>query len=174
MRQGYIVAWSGWAGDVTPGPTTMSITLPIAVNPGGSPITGPAVAEGIPSDSTQTTISLPYTSNDLSTANGVLTVREHQLDPKVPVTGWSYVTSRRISFPGPAKIQWIYEFVYVAKNPTVMGLGRAATRDFLSFLKHAATDAFGNPNPVAMLDGIQAIYSWGRSQGGRVERDFLY
>ncbi len=174
MRQGYIVAWSGWAGDVAPAPNIMSITLPTATNPDGSAITGLVVAERIPSTSSQTTINLPYASNDLSPANGVLTVREHQLDPKVPVAGWSYVTSRQIQFPGPAKVQWIYEFVYEAKDPIVMGLGHAATRDFLSFLKHAATDDFGNPNPVAMPDGIRAIYSWGRSQGGRVERDFLY
>jgi hypothetical protein len=132
------------------------------------------VAESIPSSSTATTINLPYASANASPANGVLTVRQHQLDPKVAVAGWSYVNANRISFPGPAKVQWIYEFVYEAKDPILMGLGHAATRDFLSFLKYGTVDDFGNPNPVAMPGGIRAIYSWGRSQGGRVERDFLY
>jgi Alpha/beta hydrolase domain len=68
----------------------------------------------------------------------------------------------------------IYEFVYEANDPTVMGLGHAATRDFLSFLKYEVEDDFGNPNPVAEFGGVSTIYSWGRSQGGRVERDFLY
>jgi hypothetical protein len=54
-----------------------------------------------------------------------------------------------------------------------MGIGHAATRDFLSFLKHRRADDFGNPNPVAMPGGIRAIYSWGRSNGGRNERDLL-
>jgi hypothetical protein len=178
MRQGYTVAYSGWAGDVTPGPNVMSVNVPTATNPNGSSITGFVVAEATPGTSTATTINLPYTANSTSPSNGVLTVREHQTDPKVPVIGWSYVNDRRITFPGPAQVEWIYEFVYEAKDPTVMGIGHAATRDFLSFLRHAANDDFGNPNPLAQQPGqnprVEAIYSWGRSQGGRVERDFLY
>jgi hypothetical protein len=54
-----------------------------------------------------------------------------------------------------------------------MTTGHAMTRDFLSFLKHGVADDHGNANPVAMPGGIRAIYSWGRSNGGRVERDFL-
>jgi hypothetical protein len=49
----------------------------------------------------------------------------------------------------------------------------AITRDFLSFLKHGIADDFGNPNPVARGGGIRAIYSWGRSNGGRNQRDLL-
>ena len=101
-------------------------------------------------------------------------MREHGTDAKVPVTGWSYVNSRRITFPGPAKPQWIYEFVYTARDPVVMGIGGAITRDFLSFLKHGEHDDFSNANPVAMPGGLRAIYSWGRSNGGRNQRDMLY
>ena len=173
MRQGYIVALSGYAGDVTPGLDVMSVNIPVAVNSDGSSITGPVVAELVAGSSSATTINLPYEASSTSSANGVLTVREHGTDPKVEVSGWSYVTSRRISFPGPAKSQWIYEFVYEAKDPMVMGIGHAITRDFLSFLKHGIADDFGNPNPVAMGGGIRAIYSWGRSNGGRNQRDLL-
>jgi hypothetical protein len=82
-------------------------------------------------------------------------------------------------------VQWIYEFVYEAKDPKVMGIGHAATRDFVSFLKYADKDDSGNPNPLAIGDlrarlgderaprNIEAVYSWGRSQGGRVQRDFV-
>jgi hypothetical protein len=41
------------------------------------------------------------------------------------------------------------------KDLTVMGIGHAATRDFLSFLRHAAEDDFGNPvqfGPEALLE----------------------
>jgi hypothetical protein len=173
MRQGYIVALNGYSADVTPSATAMSITLPVAVNPDGSSITGSVVAESIPSAATGTTLNLPYAANSTDPTNGVLTVREHALDSKVVVTGWSYVNNKRVSFPGPAKVQWIYEFVYTAKDPIVMGMGHAATRDFLSFLKHATVDDFGNPNPVAMPGGLRAIYQWGRSNGGRHARDFV-
>src|SRR5262245_57137499 len=161
MRQGYIVALSGYAGDVTPGANVLSVNIPVAVNPDGSSITGPVVAELVAGSSSATTINLPYEANSTDPTNGVLTVKEHGTDPKVEVSGWSYVNSRRISFPGPAKPQWIYEFVYEAKDPLVMGIGHAITRDFISFLKHEVTDDFGNPNPVAMQGGIRAVYSWG-------------
>jgi hypothetical protein len=173
MRQGYIVALNGYSGDVAPGPDVMSITLPIAKNPDGSSITGDVVAEGIPTSTTGTTVNLPYAAATMSPTNGVLTVREHALDPRIPVAGWNYVNSRRISFPGPAKIEWIYEFVYTAKDPMVMGIGHAATRDFLSFLKHGVADDDGKPNPVAMAGGLRAIYHWGRSNGGRHVRDLI-
>jgi hypothetical protein len=180
MRQGYIVALSGHMGDVTPEPNLMSIELPVAVNPDGSPITGPVQAELI-ANSSSTGISLPYTAEPISATNGILTVRERQTDEtevftgdKEVVTGWSYSSNgQRISIPTPAKPGWIYEFVYTARDPTVMAIGHAATRDFLSFLKHGIADDFGNPNPVAMSGGIRAIYSWGRSNGGRNERDLL-
>jgi hypothetical protein len=60
MRQGYIVALSGYAGDVTPGPNVMSVNIPVAVNPDGSSITGPVVAELVAGSATATTINLPY------------------------------------------------------------------------------------------------------------------
>ena len=42
----------------------------------------------------------------------------------------------------------IYEFSYIAKNPTVNGLGLAAIRDFNSFLRFASHDDVGTPNPL--------------------------
>ena len=174
MRQGYSVALNGWAGDVNPGTNVMSVELPVAVNPDGTEITGKYYAELVAGSAASTGINLLYETADMSPANGRLTVRERQTDAKEEVTGWSYVNSRRITFPGPAKPGWIYEFVYTAKNPKIMGIGHAVTRDFLSFLKHAVMDDVGNENPLAMGPaGLRAIYSWGRSNGGRVERDFL-
>ena len=162
MRQGYIVAlqWINM-GDVTPEPNVMSIDLPIAVNPDGSPITGPVQAELIASAS-QSHGNRPAVHSGtylVSTTNGVLTVRERQTDEteiftgdKEVLTGWSYSSNgRRISIPTPAKPGWIYEFVSTARDPIVMGIGHAATRDFLSFLTAPrSADDFGNPNPVAM------------------------
>ena len=68
MRQGYIVALSGYAGDVTPGPNVMSVNIPVAVNPDGSSITGPVVAELVAGSATATTINLPYEANSTSPA----------------------------------------------------------------------------------------------------------
>ena len=43
----------------------------------------------------------------------------------------------------------IYEFIYPAKNPLVLGLGFAVTRDLISFLRYESKDAAGKPNPLA-------------------------
>ena len=185
MRAGYSVAWSGWAGDVAARPQMMNITLPIAVKPEGIPITGQVVAELIPRMSDDTRFRLPYPASTTMPANGKLTLRQRQTDAKFIVADWNWVDEREIAIPSPAHVEWIYEFVYEAKDPKVMGIGHAATRDFLSFLKYAEEEDFGNPNPLAMTGlrtrpgearaprNLEAVYSWGRSQGGRVQRDFV-
>jgi hypothetical protein len=185
MRSGYSVAWNGWAGDVAARPHMMSITLPIALNPDGTPITGKIVAELIPATADGTKFRLPYPASAAIPTNGMLTLRQRQTDAKLVVADWSWVNEREIEVPAPARIEWIYEFVYEAKDAKVMGIGHAATRDFVSFLKYAEKDDFGNPNPLAMSGlrappgeesaprNLEAVYSWGRSQGGRVQRDFL-
>ena len=44
----------------------------------------------------------------------------------------------------------IYELIYPAKNPMVMGLGYVVTRDLASFFRYQAHDEAGNPNPLAL------------------------
>jgi hypothetical protein len=71
----------------------------------------------------------------------------------------------------------IYEFIYRAQNPLVLGLGFAVVRDLVSFLRYQSQDAAGRPNPLASAKKHTAIshaYAWGRSQSGRFLRDFVY
>ena len=58
----------------------------------------------------------------------------------------------------------IYELVYTAKNPAVVGVGLAAVRDFLSYLKY-------DPQATAP---VKRVYAVGISQSGRFLRHFLY
>jgi hypothetical protein len=75
----------------------------------------------------------------------------------------------------------IYELIYTAKNPTVLGLGFAATRDLIAFFRHAAHDDFGTANPLAMPNGRRhgdesghhAIIM-GISQSGRYIRTLIH
>ena len=170
MRQGYTVVWSGWAADVNPDENALSIRLPVARQPDGSAITGQVVVELIPAREDQITIELPYPAATLDPANGVLTAREHSGDAREPVDGWSYDGPGRVRLAGPARVGYIYEFVYEARDPVVAGLGHAATRDFVSLLKYGGSDAAARLLP----GGARQVYSWGRSQGGRAQRDFLY
>ena len=67
--------------------------------------------------------------------------------------------------------------IYQAKNPLVLGLGFAAVRDLISFLRYEIKDAHGVQNPLALNDdrtGIKRAYAWGRSQSGRFLRDIVY
>lgn len=57
--------------------------------------------------------------------------------------------------------------VYRARDPRVVGVGLAGTRDLISFLKYTNAD----DNPVR---GIRFAYGWGSSQSGRFLRHFLY
>ena len=171
MRQGYTVAWSAWQGDMAPGDGKMTIQVPVATRPDGSPIVGQVVAELIPEQETATTITLPYAATRQDPTNGRLTVRERSGDPREPLDGWVWDGPRRITVPGPVRPWHIYEFVYEARDPLVLGLGHAATRDFVSLLKYGAAEDVG---PALLPERSRYVYAWGRSLGGRIQRDFLY
>ena len=54
-----------------------------------------------------------------------------------------------------------------------MGLGHPAVRDLISFLRYEEYDSQGKLNPLLDLK-IENVYGWGRSQSGRLIRDFVY
>ena len=67
---------------------------------------------------------------------------------------------------------WIYELVYTARDPRPYGIGHAAVRDLVSFLRYDDSDRRGVANPLA--GSIDKAYAWGRSQTGRCIRDFVH
>ena len=130
-----------------------------------------------------------------------LTRRVHQRDPRelIPNSQWALADCTSTPFPGapdPTKVclqggfdtNHIYELVYTAKNPTVAGLGFAATRDFISFLRNGNGNGSGSdpnghktgatllppspPNPLG--DAIQNALIFGSSQSGRWIRTFIH
>jgi hypothetical protein len=68
----------------------------------------------------------------------------------------------------------LYELIYTAKNPTVLGLGWAAQRDLVSFFKHAARDDAGKANPLFVEGKTPLAVVQGLSQSGRAIRTFLH
>ena len=80
-----------------------------------------------------------------------------------------------VYLPEGFKPGWIYELVYTAKDPLVMGLGFTGLRDLISFLLNADSDSAGQPNPVQDNGaGIEKAYGWGCSQSARFLREFTY
>lgn len=179
LEMGFALVRVGWQGDLAATETNIVPFLPVATEADGSSIVGPALEEFIFNDAdTASTARLTYPAASLDPAKATLTVRRTQSAPRlVPETlTWRFVDAREIRIERPAGFDAgaIYEFVYEAKDPIVMGLGFAAMRDVISFLRYELTDAAGAPNPLA-FDGLPtAALSFGNSQSGRVLRDFLY
>jgi hypothetical protein len=194
MRLGYTIVDAGWEGDLVPGGGRLVPKFPVATQPDGSPIVAKVRVEY--SDRTipnKGTFTLPlegaanfkaYPTADTNTARATLTVRDGVNGPKtvVPADKWAFGTcatgkaslvsndSNICLFDG-FRADRLYELLYQAKNPIVMGLAYAVTRDVGSFLRYETNDTAGNPNP---LTGITRIYSFGGSQSGEYQREFLY
>ena len=61
-----------------------------------------------------------------------------------------------IHLPGTFETGWIYELIYTANDPLIMGLGHVAVRDLISFLKYTK----GTSNPLAELKNRKSIRVW--------------
>src|ERR1051325_779824 len=66
----------------------------------------------------------------------------------------------------------LYQLVYEAKDPYVLGAGTAAFRDVQSFFRYTAADDFGTANPLA--GKITSAIVRGVSQSGNFVRHFLF
>jgi hypothetical protein len=174
MKQGYSLAWNGWDIAAAPGGDRLTITVPVAKNPDGTSITGPSYEYIVFDNATTSSSALTYAAATLDKSQATLTVRDHlmQTPTPVPASGWDYnAAGTAISLAsGPFKQSAIYEFTYIAKDPLVAGIGLAATRDFVSFLKHARADDFGNPNPL--WRHAKQVYTFTVSQPARYLNDF--
>jgi hypothetical protein len=186
MNEGYTVVWSGWQGDMPPGENRMRLQAPVLEN-----VTGTVRDEFIfYHDHNPFVATLSYPAASLDTDTATLTVRARQTDPRVtpddlefeffhaeragikPFTDEQIVIHRPAGFDANA----IYEFIYEARDPIVMGLAFSTVRDLISFLRNDVKDDAGNTNPL-LLDGKPAVrntYGMGISQSGRFLRDFLY
>ena len=201
MRRGYSIVWLGWQGDLHPGDGRMLLGAPIATE-NGRTITGRTRTEFIAVEPGTTVFPLSslvstrsYPAASLDTARAQLTRRRYTNSVREAIApdAWSFARVERgggvdnqgmeaavvpcdshIHLPGGFAPGWIYELVYEAKDPRVLGLGHVAVRDFVSFLKHGAETASGAANPLGEGGtAIERAYAWGRSQTGRCIRDFL-
>lgn len=175
MKEGYTIIWCGWDISAAAGNGNLTISVPVAHNPDGSSITGPSY-EYISFDNEKTTsYTLAYPAASLNKDQAVLRMRAllNDLPQTIASKDWEYTdehTIRLLPAGTPFRQSAIYEFVYTAKDPLVAGLGLAATRDFVSFLRYAATNAGSLVNPLAGT--VQYTYSFAISQPARYMNDF--
>src|SRR6476661_3551766 len=185
MRQGYTVAWVGWEFDLSSQGEHLRLSAPIAHDPGGKEIHGLVRTDFTPSEKRD---DMPlghillgpdggnsYPVDDPENGSNKLTVRDTPTGERktIPRSDWSFahVVAGKLT-PDPHFVHLntgfvpgkIYELVYTAKDPAVVGVGLAAVRDFLSYLKY-------DPQATAP---VKRIYAVGISQSGRFLRHFIY
>jgi Alpha/beta hydrolase domain len=185
FKRGHVVLTSGWQGDLAPRDGLQTIAVPVARNPDGSSLTGRVLADF--SDMANHVSTLPIiigrlpgpTPASLDTSKATLTRRLSEGSTPVPIRGtdWAFADCSKAPFPGtadPGKIcvkggfdaAYLYELVYTAKDPLVLGIGYAATRDINAYFKSGDAEALPKKMPFAI--------AWGNSQSGNFLRSMVH
>ena len=187
LKRGFIILHSGWQGDLAPRSGAETITVPIAQNPDGSSITGLALARFSNMPVGATTLALPaaHEAASLDTTKATLTRRASEEGAIIPLASsdWAFGDCSQIAFPGKPdgnKIclkggfdpAYLYELRYTAKDPLVLGIGFAATRDINAFFRRASKDDSNQANPIA--GRITHAIAQGISQSGNFIKTFIH
>jgi hypothetical protein len=191
---------SGWQGDqagrTVPRAGTEYALVPVARNTDGSPITGPVIgrianASGVDSRPLMVYSNpVPYKPLTLDPRAAQLTTHASESvdgqisgEATVPSSDWAWARcSASQPFPGvPDSTQIcvkngfdpkrLYQVVFTARDPYVLGIGFAAFRDVATFFKTQTQDAVGTRNPLA--GAVRWTASRGVSQSGNFLRAFL-
>ncbi len=176
LEQGFTLVWIGWEFDVPPGESLMHLYAPIATQ-NGATITGLVRSEWT-GDARTDVISLGdraqigYAVADASWPENKLYVRDSVAGERtlIPRDEWTFTTDRNVAVKGGFAPGRIYEVVYLAKDPVIAGLGPAAVRDFVSFLKYGGEETLlGDQHSY-----LKRAIGFGISQSGRFLRAYLY
>lgn len=184
LRRGLTVVMLGWQWDILPDAPGLHFHPPVAGS-AAHPITG-LVRSDITVDAPTRTIplghrvatseALGYPVSDPDDPATALTVRDGPLAPRttVPRAGWRFAREdsggrvvddpRHVYLAAGFQPGHVYEVVYRAKDPVVVGTGMAAVRDMISWLKH---------DPATLAPTRWGV-AYGVSQTGRFLRHFLY
>ena len=161
FRQGFTLVWVGWEWDVPRRPGVLALDGPRLPD-----LTGLVRAEIIRNVPTNTAslgdrAQTPYPVADAATAT--MTWRDDPLAPRtvVPRSEWRFTEDgKSVEFDRGFVPGRIYEVIYKATGAVVTGLGSAAIRDYISYLKHTGA--------------VERAIGFGTSQSGRFLRTFVY
>ncbi len=193
MRQGFTLVWSGWDGELLPGKNRLRLCPPVALGEDGDgPITGMVRCEIVPTseETKRTVINWANHGAYRPTVKGLrqatLTHRVLPGHPRVlvPRAKWQLHVSEvesecasqlprvELEYPDGLEKGHIYELIYEARDPLVMGTGFTSVRDLIASLKHGTGE-----NHSLLLDGeavFERAHGFGVSQSGRFLREFVY
>src|ERR1700737_3524163 len=169
--RGYTVAWIGWQFDVRPEPNRVRLYAPVA--PG---ITGKVRSDFVVSAKVDEhpvghviggAIGGPgYPVADVNDRSNILTERDAPTAARrvIPRRQWRFTNATTVHLDSGFVPGKIYELIYTASDPAIVGCGLAAVRDFVTYSKH-------DPNAVT---ASKRAYGFGISQSGRFLRHFIY
>jgi hypothetical protein len=190
---GHVRVTSGWQGDIVPSAGLQTISVPVARMPDGRSVTGLALARFTDMEAGIT--SLPIVAGlvdpvarplpvSLDTRRARLTRQASDSAPAVPIAPalWAFGDCRSRPFPGtpdPRRIclrggfdpGFAYTLVYRAKDPLVLGIGFAATRDLVAFLRRGSPTDNGLVNPLGRM--VRWAVASGTSQSGNFLKSFI-
>jgi len=185
IGDGHVDVVSGWQGDLEEGPGLQLINLPFA------PVSGPATARFMNMPAGTTTLPVKGgpqgnqggRSFDVATAAGARLFTGASDDrpteqKEVPKSDWAFADCATTPFPGKPDLTKLcvkggfdpklaYTLGFTAKNPKVLGIGFAATRDLVAFLRYDNSAA----NPLA--GKMRWAIGRGVSQSGNYLRSLI-
>lgn len=176
LEQGYTLVWVGWQWDVPRREGLLRLDAPIATQ-NGKAIRGVVRSEFVPDAPAAVMpladrghIAYPAVAGEPAT----LTVRDSVTARRttIPSAKWKFNADRTaIEMTVGFQPGRMYELIYTAENPRVAGLGMAAVRDFVSYLKYGGDglSVLGDQRRF-----IKRAIGFGVSQSGRFLRTFLY
>jgi Alpha/beta hydrolase domain len=181
LGRGYSLVWSGWDSGAPRANNGMTARLPQALEIGQPMVRRIRdefhIGTRAPGKGDVVRLNYPAVSSDSRKAR--LTVRDRESDARteIPADAWEFIDNRSIRLLplgtnfAPYKI---YEIWYEATGSTVMGVGFAATRDLVVFLRYERADRHGTANPmIGGGSGAAHALAFGVSQAGRFLRHFL-
>ena len=174
------------------------LQVPVAKNLDGTPITGPVLGRVVNRSGMGAqplivqTNPLPYMPATLDTSMAMLVSRDGETMDGVaigeqPIASgdWTFCGGGSFADPQPLTAlpvqiclkdgfdaTKLYQVVYTARDPYVLGVGFAAWRDVGSFFKNERADDLGTPNPIAGT--IKWSIGRGSSQSGNFLRGWLH
>jgi Alpha/beta hydrolase domain len=176
LDQGFTLVWVGWEFDLPPTPGLLRVYAPIATN-SGKPITGLVRSEWV-GNQRVTTIPLGdreeigYPVADAQDPVNKIFVRDTIDGPRslIARADWTFSDPTHVAMSAGFEPGKIYEVIYKAKDPVVVGLGPTAVRDAVSYLKYGGVDT-----PLGDFHkDVQRAIGFGISQSGRFLRTFVY
>lgn len=200
LQRGYVYVWCAWQADVLRGNDRLLMRVPYAGIDGGSiagilraefQVTSPSVTLNLSGGFFTGITHHSYETITVDNTGLALTRRVLESDKRdtIPNSEWAFSDCNKGRFPGypsPSKISlrdgfqpgYIYELIYTARDPLILGLGFAAIRDFASFLRYETADSFEFPGPLISQGSrdnpIRKAIMQGVSQCSNFTRTFLH